>query len=171
MFFWENVQYDIKQLKMVLDFVNSHPPDEKFQLVYGRASHHKADCTCAEWKKWFMDRLNEKINTKGENEKAKQTWQIALHDILRTIMKIIKTFDYKGIELKIVSRKIPYLNSYITAREVIAPNEGVVPYTIGHRETLKNIIKNVINVLNDYDRHGYNVIDELTSNNKQKWIL
>lgn len=64
MFFWNDFSYNVKQLKMVLKFVNSHPPDEKFQIVYGRAHYQKADCTCAEWKKWFMDRLNEKINEK-----------------------------------------------------------------------------------------------------------
>lgn len=83
-------------------------------------------------------------------------------------MKIVKTFDYKGVELKIVSRRVPYLNSYITAREVIAPNYGTVPYTIGHRETLKNIIKNVTKVLDDYDKYGYDVVKELTLSKEKK---
>lgn len=83
-------------------------------------------------------------------------------------MKIIKKFYYRSVELKIVSRRVPYLNSYITAREVIAPNEGTVPYTIGHRETLKNVIKNVVKMLDDYDKYGIDVIKELTSDEEDK---
>lgn len=78
-------------------------------------------------------------------------------------MIIKKRFNYLGIELQIVERRVPYLNSTITAREVIAPNGGTLPYTVGHRETLKNIVKQVTKLLDDYAADGEDVVRELTS--------
>ena len=79
-------------------------------------------------------------------------------------MKIKKRFEYEGVELKIVEREESYMNSdsTLTMTRVLAPNGGVVPVTIQHRQTLKSIVSETIRVLNGFKKRGCDVQHELT---------
>jgi len=82
-------------------------------------------------------------------------------------MKVKKKFEYEGIELRIVDREETYLNSTdtMTMRRVIAPNGGLIPVKIQHRQTLKSIVEDTINLLNDFKRRGADVAHELQKEN------
>jgi len=79
-------------------------------------------------------------------------------------MKVKKKFDYKGIELQIVDREEPYLNSgeTITMTRVIAPNGGIIPVKITTRQTLASIALDTIKLLDTIAESGVNVEEELT---------
>jgi hypothetical protein len=78
--------------------------------------------------------------------------------------KIKKKFDYNGIELKIVEREEYYLNSGETMKmiRVIAPSGGVIPVKIRHKQTLKSIIEDTIETLDNFNSVGMDVKNELT---------
>ena len=67
-------------------------------------------------------------------------------------MKVLKTFTYEGIEMRIVKRSEPYMNSgeTVEVRRVMGPNGGVIPLQIGHRETLKSIQQRAIEMLEGF---------------------
>lgn len=77
-------------------------------------------------------------------------------------MKVRKVFNYEGVELKIVERIEPYLNATVKMTRVISVNGGVIPIQIKHRQTLKSIIQETINTLNNFKENGCNVVTELT---------
>jgi hypothetical protein len=78
-------------------------------------------------------------------------------------MKIKKRFMYDGIELRIVEREEPYMNSErgVTMTRVMAPNGGTIPVKIQHRQTLKSIEEETRNTLDNFKRLGCNVRAEL----------
>ena len=67
-------------------------------------------------------------------------------------MKVLRKFDYKGIELKIVKKLESYMNSKdkIEVTRIIAPNGGSLPYNLRRKETQKSIIQGVKNMLDDF---------------------
>lgn len=82
-------------------------------------------------------------------------------------MKIItvkKKFDYKGIELRIVEREEPYLNALepLIMTRVVAPNNGMIPVKISRKQSLKSIMADTITLLEDLEKRGANVKEELT---------
>lgn len=80
------------------------------------------------------------------------------------IIKVKKKFDYKGLELKIVEREEPYMNGKepLKMTRVIAPNGGMIPVKISRRQTLKSIIEDTKILLDDFEKRGANVKEELT---------
>lgn len=86
-------------------------------------------------------------------------------------MKIKKIFHYEGIELRIVEvEEEKYLNSEstMTMIRVLAPNNGIIPINIQHRQTLKNIVEETIKTLNNFKSLGADVKKELTTINNRK---
>lgn len=79
-------------------------------------------------------------------------------------MKVKKTFLYEGIELKIIERDEPYMNSPepVKMTRVIAPNGGIIPINIHRKETLKSMVKKTINQLNGFKVRGADVKTILT---------
>lgn len=79
-------------------------------------------------------------------------------------MKIRKRFQYDGVELRIVEREESYMNAErtITMTRVLAPNEGVVPVKIQHKQTLKSIVAETIKLLDGLKEMGEDVKTELT---------
>lgn len=80
--------------------------------------------------------------------------------------KVRKKFFYDDIELKIVSREEPiYKGSdrMLTTTKIIAPNGGVIPYKVNHKETLKSIVKGVTDALDGFKKRGADIKKELTS--------
>ena len=79
-------------------------------------------------------------------------------------MKTKKIFEYKKLKLKIVEREESFLNSRekVTVLRVIAPNGGVLPVSIKHKQTLKSIVCDAIATLDNFEKMGANVIHELT---------
>lgn len=59
---------------------------------------------------------------------------------------------YNGIELRIVEREEAYMHAVdrVTVTRVIAPNGGVVPININHRESLKSIADKAIKALDTF---------------------
>ena len=78
-------------------------------------------------------------------------------------MKIKKKFEYEGIELRIVEREEAYMNGDqpVTITRVLAPNGGVIPVKIRHRQTLKSIAEETIQALDNFKRMGADVKAEL----------
>lgn len=79
-------------------------------------------------------------------------------------MKIKKRFMYREVELRIVEKDEPYMDSGQTVKvvKVIAPNGGTIPLTLRHKQTLKSIIEDTIKALDNFESLGANVIQELT---------
>jgi hypothetical protein len=79
-------------------------------------------------------------------------------------MKIKKQFDYCGVKLRIVERDEPYMNGKepLLMTRVMAPNGGIIPVNINHRQTLKSITEETIRLLDGFKARGANVIEELT---------
>lgn len=79
-------------------------------------------------------------------------------------MKIKKKFYYGDIILKIVERDEPYMNAKepLKMTRVIAPNGGVIPVKINHRQTLKSIVHDTILLLDEFKKRGADVEKELT---------
>lgn len=78
-------------------------------------------------------------------------------------MKVKKKFQYNGIELRIVERDEPYMNAAepIKMTRVIAPNGGIVPVQIKHRQSLKSIAEATIKTLDSFKKNGADVKNEL----------
>jgi hypothetical protein len=83
---------------------------------------------------------------------------------MEKILRIKKKFDYKGLELRIVSREEPYMNSKspIIMTRVLAPNGGVIPVVIKRGQTLKSIQAVTEAMLNSLKKRGADVKSELT---------
>lgn len=79
-------------------------------------------------------------------------------------MKVKKKFIYNGITLQIVERDEPYMNAKetVSCTRVMAPNGGVIPITIMHRQTLKSIAEETIRTLDGFKNRGADVVKELT---------
>lgn len=74
-------------------------------------------------------------------------------------MKVKKVFFYEGIELKIIERDEPYMNSPkpVKMTRVIAPNGGIIPISIVRKDALKSIAKKTINTLDGFKSRGADV--------------
>ncbi len=71
---------------------------------------------------------------------------------MNKIIKTLKKFQWEGIELSIVIRSEPYLNSSenVEVRRVISNvNNGVIPVDFNKNDTLKSIIDRTIRFLNE----------------------
>ncbi len=71
---------------------------------------------------------------------------------MNKIIKTLKKFQWEGIELSIVIRSEPYLNSSenVEVRRVICNvNNGVIPVDFNKNDTLKSIIDRTIRFLNE----------------------
>lgn len=79
-------------------------------------------------------------------------------------MRVKKIFEYEGIKLRIIEREEDYMNSSdtVTMVRVLAPNNGVIPMQIQHKQTLKSIVSQTIDILNGFKDRGCDVKDELT---------
>lgn len=79
-------------------------------------------------------------------------------------MKVKKKFLYDGIELRIIEREEPYMNARepITMMRVMAPNGGIIPISINHRETLKSIAERTTLLLDGFKQRGADIKTELT---------
>lgn len=85
---------------------------------------------------------------------------------MNKIIKTLKKFQWEGIELSIVIRSEPYLNSpeNVEVRRVISNvNNGVIPVDFNKNDTLKSIIDKTIKFLNEMVLFNSKqmVIDEL----------
>ena len=85
---------------------------------------------------------------------------------MNKIIKTLKKFQWEGIELSIVIRSEPYLNSTenVEVRRVISNvNNGVIPVDFNKNDTLKSIIDKTIRFLNEMVLFNskQKVIDEL----------
>lgn len=85
---------------------------------------------------------------------------------MNKIIKTLKKFQWEGIELSIVIRLEPYLNSAenVEVRRVISNvNNGVIPVDFNKNDTLKSIIDKTIKFLNEMVLFNSKqmVIDEL----------
>ena len=78
-------------------------------------------------------------------------------------MKIKKKFQYEGIELRIVECDEPYMSATEPMKmiRVLAPNGGTVPMQIRHKQTLKSIMAETIETLDNFKSRGADVIFEL----------
>lgn len=77
-------------------------------------------------------------------------------------MKIKKTFQYAGVDIRIVERDEPYMNSgNVTVTRVIAPNGGTIPVKLQHKQTLKSIMSETIVLLDGFKKNGADVVTEL----------
>lgn len=78
-------------------------------------------------------------------------------------MKVRKKFEYEGIELRIVDREETYMNSEytMTVTRVLAPNGGLIPISIGRRQTLKSIVAETIEALDNFKSMGADIKKEL----------
>lgn len=79
-------------------------------------------------------------------------------------MKVIKRFQYEGVELQIVERDEPYMSNGLTVRmtRVIAPNGGIVPVQLKRKQTQKSIVEDTINLLDGLRERGADVKGILT---------
>lgn len=79
-------------------------------------------------------------------------------------MKVKKKFDYNGITLQIIERDEPYMNAKEPLKRirVIAPNGGVIPLNLRHKQTLKSIIQDTVSTLDGFKQRGADVVKELT---------
>lgn len=79
-------------------------------------------------------------------------------------MRLKKKFQYNGITLQIIERDEPYMNAKEPLKmiRVIAPNGGVIPLNIRHKQTLKSIIQDTISTLDGFKQRGADVAKELT---------
>ena len=71
---------------------------------------------------------------------------------MNKIIKTLKKFQWEGIELSIVIRSEPYLNSTenVEVRRVICNvNNGVIPVDFNKNDTLKSIIDRTFKFLNE----------------------
>lgn len=79
-------------------------------------------------------------------------------------MKVKKKFTYNGMTLQIVEREETYLNSPdpVIMTRVIAPNGGVIPVSIKHKQTLKSIAECTIDTLEGFKKRGADVVKIMT---------
>lgn len=79
-------------------------------------------------------------------------------------MKQRKKFTYDGIELVIAEVEEPYMNSIEPVRlmRVLAPNGGHLPLILRHKQTLKSIEQDAINLLDSFKNRGADINFELT---------
>lgn len=79
-------------------------------------------------------------------------------------MKVKKRFQYEGVELQIVERDEPYMNNGLTMQmtRVMAPNGGIIPLHLKHKQTQKSIIEDTISLLNGFKERGADVKNILT---------
>jgi len=81
------------------------------------------------------------------------------------ILRVLKKFEYKGVEFRIALVERPYMNSNesIQIREVLAPNGGTLPvYNYNHRTTLNEIMRLAKEAIDDFESLGADIIDECT---------
>lgn len=78
------------------------------------------------------------------------------------ILKVKKKFKYDDIELQIVERNEPYLNSKegVNMTRVIAPNGGSIPVNLQRGDTFKKIIERTTTLLDSFKRRGADVKKE-----------
>lgn len=79
-------------------------------------------------------------------------------------MKVKRKFFYCGIMLQIIERDEPYMNASepMKMTRVLAPNGGIVPVKINHKQTLKSIAEETIKILDGFKIRGADVVKELT---------
>lgn len=79
-------------------------------------------------------------------------------------MKVKRKFFYCGLLLQIVERDEPYMNAPEPMKviRVIAPNGGVIPINIQHKQTLKSIQEETTRTLDGFRARGADVVKELT---------
>jgi len=79
-------------------------------------------------------------------------------------MKVRKKFNYEGFELRIVERKETYMHSgdTVTVTRVLAPNGGIIPIGLKHKQTLKGIVSETIALLDGFKKRGADIEKELT---------
>lgn len=79
-------------------------------------------------------------------------------------MKVKKKFDYNGITLQIIEREEPYMNAKEPLKmiRVIAPNGGTIPISINHKQTLKSIQADTINILDGFKARGADMVKIMT---------
>lgn len=106
----------------------------------------------------------ESINSNGNvfTKESQYSWS---PDNLMLYMRIKKTFQYDGIELKIVDKCETYMNAteYVYPTRVIAPNGGIIPVYLNHKQTLKSIIEDTTIRLESFKARGCDIQKELTS--------
>ena len=81
------------------------------------------------------------------------------------IVRVLKKFEFKGLEFRIALVERPYMNNdkLLRVREVLAPNGGTVPvFNYNHRTPLKEIQQKAIEVMKYYESLSANIIDECT---------
>lgn len=79
------------------------------------------------------------------------------------ILKVKKTFNYEGLELRIVDREEPHTDNTIMIRtRVIAPNGGMIPVQLQSKQTMKNIVNATVKFLDNMKKLGADIVDELT---------
>lgn len=80
------------------------------------------------------------------------------------VIKVKKKFQYEGIELRIVAREEPYLNSPdpVVMTRVIAPNDGIIPVRINRNQSMKSIQEATIELLDSFAERGADIKEELT---------
>jgi len=79
-------------------------------------------------------------------------------------MKVKKKFLYNGMTLQIVEREEKYMNSPdpIIMTRVIAPNGGVIPVSIKHKQSLKSIAEDTIRTIDGFKQRGADVVKIMT---------
>jgi hypothetical protein len=79
-------------------------------------------------------------------------------------MKVKKKFLYNGMTLQIVEREEKYMNSPdpVIMTRVIAPNGGVIPISIKHKQSLKSIAEETIRTIDGFKQRGADVVKIMT---------
>ena len=79
-------------------------------------------------------------------------------------MKVKRRFQYEGTELQIVERDEPYMNNgaMCLMTRVMAPNGGIIPLHLKHKQTQKSIIEDTITLLDGFKARGADVKSILT---------
>jgi hypothetical protein len=81
------------------------------------------------------------------------------------IIRVLKKFEYKGVEFRIALVERPYMNSDepIQIREVLAPNGGILPvYNYNHRTPLKEIMRLAKEAIDKFESLGVDIVNECT---------
>lgn len=70
---------------------------------------------------------------------------------INKIIKVHKKFNYKNIELRLVTRKETYLNSVssIEIKRIVNKNNNIIPISFQHKDTQKAMIEKTINWLDN----------------------
>lgn len=84
----------------------------------------------------------------------------------RTILRVCKRFEWKGIPLQIAECEETYLNSQetIKIKRIIAPNGAGIEPGDGYRDTLKEIVRKTLEYLDRIEkRAGFDLmVQEMT---------